>query len=533
MSRSWKSVAWVLALLGAGGRGAAHDVAPVTHVFTPAATPAGPRLTLAIKERATGHFVAARFTVRVDGRPYVPETVDEHGIRFTSTHRTKHEDFTATYARGDGPVTCSLPAGARSVEVTAARGFEYSAAVATARVEADRAAVEMALERNADLSALGWIAVDEHVHYDRIEPAREGSWLEMLAADGLAEGHFLVLKGGLAPGLWARQPAYGAAGEATDGVRVIVPGEEYRDAAQGHVNLLGVDALIEPVSTGGGGTPNFPPLHDVLLEARQHAALTGVAHGGTLGQQPTAVADAVLGAVDFWEISNGFIYRTDLWYRLMNCGYFLPPAAGTDLPNSPFREPWQPLFGAVRTYVHTGGRTDFAAFKSALTRGRVFVTGGPLIDLTVDGRTIGETISLPAGGGDVVVRAELTSPRPLRELHLVRNGADLATARAVETHAGANRLRVEQRVHFAASGWLVAWGKGERIAAQGIDAMAHTGAIRVVVGGRPVRLREECAALAALLEKQRDYYGAQGRYLRDEDRAHAREVFDRALARLQ
>jgi hypothetical protein len=532
MRLSWIRIALVLASLWIGGRADAHDVTAVTHEFGPATMPPGPKLRVAITDPRTGKFLAARFTVRVNGRPYLPDAVDGHGIVFVSTHRTKHENFTVTYARGDGPVSLSLPAGARTAEVTAVRGFEYRPATATVHVEADQADVELALDRWSDLSAAGWIAADEHLHYDRVEPGRDPTWLTMLDADGLTEGHFLTLKGGMMPGVWARQPAYGAAGEATDGVRVIVPGEEYRDAAQGHVNLLGVDALIEPIRTGGA-EPNYPPLHDVLIDARQHGAMTGVAHGGTLGQQPTAIADAVLGTVDFWEISNGFIYYTETWYRLMNCGYFLPPAAGTDLPNSPFREPWQPFFGAVRTYVQTGGRTDFVSFKSALARGRVFITGGPLIEFTVDGRGAGETIALPSGGGDVLVRAEISSAQGLRELHLVRNGIDIANTTNTDPRGEINRQIITQRVHFAESGWLVAWGKGERIPAQNIDALAHSGAIQVIVGGRPVRVRADCEALTSLLTKQRDYYWTKGRYAQHADRQHVREVFERALGQLK
>jgi hypothetical protein len=93
----------------------------------------------------------------------------------------------------------------------------------------------------------------------------------------------------------------------------LVPGQEYRDTAQGHINFLGIDQVIEPYSTGGTGSPpvkeNYPPLHDLLLQARQHHAMAGVAHGGILGKQSTSLADAVLGAVDFWEISNPHSFK--------------------------------------------------------------------------------------------------------------------------------------------------------------------------------------------------------------------------------
>ena len=77
---------------------------------------------------------------------------------------------------------------------------------------------------------------DEHLHYDRIDPRHDADWLDIMAADGLTHGHFMVLKGGNLPGVWAKQYAYGKEGQATDGKRLIVPGEEFRDSRQGHIS---------------------------------------------------------------------------------------------------------------------------------------------------------------------------------------------------------------------------------------------------------------------------------------------------------
>jgi hypothetical protein len=115
----------------------------------------------------------------VDGHDCVPEWIDEHGIRFKSTHRTKRQEFTALYARGSGAVTVGLPAGAREVEVFATRGFEYVPVRATGRVENDRVTVELVLRRWSNLEAQGWIAVDEHLHYDRMDAAADATWLRI------------------------------------------------------------------------------------------------------------------------------------------------------------------------------------------------------------------------------------------------------------------------------------------------------------------------------------------------------------------
>lgn len=515
----------------------AHDATPVTHSFDRGQPQPGPRLRISIDDAATGAALAARFTVVVDGHDYVPAWIDEHGIRFTSIHRTKRQEFTACYARGSGAVTIGLPSGARQVEVTAVRGFEYRPAHASAQLTPDRASIALRLDRWIDLEAQGWIGVDEHLHYDRMDPAVDATWLTMLEADGLAAGHFMTLKGGMMPGVWARQYAHGAKGQATDGQRLIVPGQEYRDSAQGHINLLGIAAIIEPISTGGMGTPptreNFPPLHDVLRKARESGGLAGVAHAGTLGRSPTAMADAVLGAVDFWELSNGFIYDTASWYRLMNCGVFIPPAAGTDLPNSPFRDPWQPMLGSVRMYVQTGGRHDFSAFKSAVSEGRVFISEGPILFLTVNGKGPGETIRLPAEGGTVMVRAELHSAQELRQLEVIHNGRAIEAPVRRSSEETIQRWTIEQRLEVRESGWLAAAAVGPRVASLNIDARAHTGVVRVLVGDRPIRRTDDTAQVESSLTQQREYYQRKGRYRSEAERRHVLSLFDQAIARIR
>ncbi|MDO8544734.1 MAG: CehA/McbA family metallohydrolase [Opitutaceae bacterium] len=529
---------WICGALTAGMSASfAHEASPVTHSFEAGVPQPGPRLRLTFVDADTGKPLAARFSLEVDGQTFQPAWIDAGGIRFKSIHRTKRQEFTALYARGDGPVVVGLPRDARRVEIVAARGFEYLPGETSARVEGEVFSARVAMRRWSDLEAAGWIAVEEHLHYDRLDPAADAMWLTLLEADGLAAGHFMVAKGGMMPGIWAAQHAYGARGYIARGGRLIVPGEEYRDSAQGHVNLLGLGEVIEPISTGGMGTPavaeNFPPLHDVLVKAKTLGGLTGAAHGGTLGRMPTALADAVLGAFDFWEISNGFIYSTEAWYRLMNCGYFLPPAAGTDLPNHPFRDPWQPMLGSVRTYVQTGGRTDFASFKTAVAAGRVFVTGGPLIGIEVDGKGPGETIHLPAGGGSVLIRAGLRSPQALQGLELIHNGrplpADVRRRKAGEI----DEWTIEQRLTFTASGWIAAAGTGARIPSQGFDARAHTGVIRVLVDRKPVRVREDVAQLIGAITRQRDFYDKEARYRTEADRLHAVSLFDRALEQLR
>lgn len=512
-----------------------HEHLPVTHNFDSTSDYEGLPLKIRVIDSSTGNPLSARVSFQLDGVDYVPEYVNEHGIRFTSIHKRSQHSFTAVYALKSGILEVGVSGDAKSVSVTATHGFEYSPKTVGTFLSDAPPLLELKLERWSHLKENGWIAIDEHLHFDRLDPEDDRLWLSMLEADGLNSGHFMVLKGGMTPGIWSRQYAFGKDGRAITDTQSIIPGQEYRDSVQGHINLLGLNQPIEPYSTGGMGWPaiveNFPPLHDVLSEARERSGFVGVAHGGSLGSHATAIADAILGRVDFWEISNGFIYRPDTWYRLMNCGYFFPPMAGTDLPNSPFRDSWQPFLGSIRTYVHSNGRVDFNSFKDSIRNGRVFITGGPIIDLTIDGKVMGETLRM-SKSGTVSVKAQISSPRPLKDFGLVLNGSPWEANITQGVERGIHKWVIEEEVALDNSSWIAAWGKGTHIPAQKIDAMAHTNAIRVIIDGKPIRSGEDHAFFIDQLRERRDYYREKGAYKNDSQRDRAVSLFDQAIGEL-
>ncbi len=520
-----------------------------TYEVTPATTKVGDvRLRLKIVDAQTDRPLAARLTFVVNGQPYVPPALGVHGLRFTSIHQRRKQRFTATYSRGTGDVIAPLPREAKTVTVIAAKGFEFLPA--TARIDVEKGTVDeraaasatLRLRRWIELEAKGWHAADEHLHYERTDPKHDGDWLTMLDADGLSHAHFLVLKGGNLPGVWAQQHAFGKAGEASDGKRLIRPGEEYRDSTQGHINLLGVNRLIAPISTGGIGSPpvpyNYPPLLDVFRRTHELGGIGGPAHGGSLARSSTSAIDTILGQVDFFEIANTHLYKTDAWYQLLNCGFIVPPVAGTDLPNFGFRDSWQPLLGEVRTYVQCGERRDFERWKDAVKQGRTFVTSGPLIEFTIDGQSPGGVVRLPASGGRVKIRAKLMSPRPIASLELVQMGEPLSTKPIASHSDDTHQLTIERELMVTKSCWIAARGTGgpKTAVERGLnikqDEIAHTGIVQVLVGDQPIRSDTHIAALRGQLVAQQEYYRTRANYENAEHRLRFVKLFEQAIQRL-
>jgi hypothetical protein len=538
----------IVATLAIASAPSKKSVEPATSALLTNDRSPGLTLKLQVVDATTGKSIPARFSLMIDDTAYYPEKLNSHGLRFVSIHEAKKQKYVVTYARGTGVVEIELPPESRTVHVAVAKGFEYLAKTATRKIVGNEVLVKIAMRRWTNLPKTGWIAADEHVHYDRLEPAGDKDWLNMLAGDDLAAAHFMVLKGGKVPGIWAKQYAYGKQGEAFDGKRLIRSGEEYRDSAQGHINLLGLKKIIQPISTGGLGKPpvlvNYPPLLDVFQKARQLGGLGGVAHGASLGRHPTAIVDTVSGGVDFFEIGNAHLYALDLWYRLMNCGYVLPPAAGTDLPNFPFRDAWQPFLGSMRMYVNTAGKRDFESWKRAVVAGKVFITSGPIVKFTVNNIGPGGVVHLPATGGEVTIEAELASPIGLNAFELVRMGQPVSVKIVKTTVGGVSRWRIRKTLKIRCSCWLAVRGKGKSIKAmkasiQGkaswinTDAIAHTGAVRVIVGKRPIRSAADVAHLTTTLRTQREYYRTKARYTQTAHRSRVVAMYEKAITELE
>ena len=494
-----------------------------------------PILVLNVVEEPTGEWSAARFSISVDGKPHEPRWIGPHGLRFVSVHVSKRQTKVVTYARGTGPVWVPLTPGAKRVKVDVVKGLDYLPVSLEADVSEDPVEVRARLRRWNRLREQGWRAADAHLHYDRIGPDGDRDWFAMMAGDDIAHSQFMTLRGGMVPGTWARQFAFGEQGEAADGTRTIVAGEEYRDRMQGHILLFGLGDLIAPIMAGVPEAPyNFPTLAGVMRQARATGALAGIAHGGTFGTSSTALADAVGGAADFLEIANWSweLWPLDNWYRLLNCGYALPATAGTDLPNNPRREPWQPFLGGMRMYAKTGDSTGSPTWNEAVRRGETFVSSGPVLEFAANGVGPGGTLCLPAEGGSVRVSAAMRSPRDLQRLELVRDGAVVAMASEQVREGEVRSLRLETEVQFDRSGWIAARGEGAPSLLPGGNEVAHTSAVRVLVDGEPIWSAEDGEALVSTLRQQRNHYERNGRYATASDREEALAVFDQALDRL-
>jgi len=180
--------------------------------------------------------------------------------------------------------------------------------------------------------------------------------------------------------------------------------EEYRNRiVYGHMALLNLTRLIGPVYTSFEGTPHpwdYPSNTMVAAEAKQENAVVDYVHpivGQTRDPFDFTVSakelpvTAALGYVDVVDIYPWGPVARDLWYNLLNCGFRIAPGAGTDTFAN-----WRSINqvpGSSRVYVRSTGPLSYTDWIAGLRQGRSFVTNGPLLNLTVNGKGPGDVLS--------------------------------------------------------------------------------------------------------------------------------------------
>jgi hypothetical protein len=343
----------------------------------------------------------------------------------------------------NGSAKFHMPPGKYRIE--AYRGLFYTPATAEFELapgQQHRATLPLKPWAGADPSE--WISADDHIHLTR-DRKDNSIFLSWLAAEDLNVGNFLALQRQMDAGV---QYAYGSAGVVRSNGYAIQPGQESRNEFWGHINLLGASELIRPMSTGAmyaNSTPSDPWPALWFAQGRRLGALVGHAHFFPQPQHSTIYMDAALGNLDFVEVFQFGELKTDAWYELWNAGLRVTGIAGSDFPvplgrRNPWPR-WLPLLGPERALVKARpGANSFAAWAAGVREGRVVVSNGPLVELTLD-------------RASNTARATAAFFQPIESLEIVRNGQPVATAKGDSTKT---QLAVELRLSPTDCCWIAA-----------------------------------------------------------------------------
>jgi hypothetical protein len=304
----------------------------------------------------------------------------------------------------------------------------------------------------------------------------------------------------------------GRALHSADGRHTVWVSQENREHLLGHLGLLGLRAPVMPWATGGPGEGELGGALETTLARWADAAH---AAGGmvVLAHFPTPNTEAPVlvatGRADAVEMYDQLEYEHAEYYRYLNDGYRLPLVAGTDKMSSGV-----PV-GLYRTYVYIGTQAPFTfdGWASGIKAGRTFISSGPMLKLTVDGRPIGDTVHV-AAGATVEIECEASSVLPMQTLQLIERGevVDAVDVGSSGVDSRPRTVRLTRRVRIGGPTWFAARCGGPDFAPlrhfddsrRGI--MAHTSPIYLAIG-ETYGLRSESTSqyMLSLIAGGREY----------------------------
>ena len=450
-----------------------------------------------VTQAATSRATPARVSVTgADGRSFTPDDAWRHA---DDAFDRKERRLEVGYFHTAGASVVTVPAGDVSIDVV--RGMEFTREVRHIAVPAGQAVVvRIAMHRLADLAASGWYGGDVHVHMDyggayRNDPSH-------LAAQARAEDLRVIED--LIVNKEQRVPDIGYFTGRLDPVSsanfLLFHGQEFHTSYWGHFGVLGprshvlLPGYAAYVNTAAASL--VPTNADVADLAHAQGALAGYVHPFDTYPQPADTTqpltdelpvDIALGKVDYMEIVGFSDHQSTarVWYQLLNCGFRIPAAGGTDaMANyASLRGP----VGLNRVYVHVDGRLTHDRWLAGLRAGRSFATNGPLLGLTLDGHGIGDSIGFDAGRHTVRVRARLRSIVPVNHVELVSRGQVIWAAS--DGTRPLTSVDLDTTITVDSSGWytLRAWSDHATMPVLDIYPFATTSPIYVRVGNDDIR----------------------------------------------
>jgi len=434
-----------------------------------------------VLDEDTGEPVPCRVHFRSpEGVPYQPHGHHNHLLSDKTTWnmdvggdvRLGH----VTYAYIDGKCQGWLPRGEVLVDIS--RGFEYEPMRQSVNIHREQRELTLHLKRWTNMKENRWFSGDTHVHFlSTMGALLEGSGEDLDVVNLLQSQwghHFSNIED------FIGQPVQ-VPGRST----VVYTSQENRQHILGHLILLGLQEQIVPWCTGGADEAEISGTLETTLS---HWADECHDQDGTViiphFPMPNSEAAVLIATnrADAVEMIWHDMYSHFEYYRYLNAGYKLPLVGCTDKMTA------EVPVGINRSYVYIPENEPFnyANWCKHLGQGRTFITTGPMLNFTVDGAQVGDTVQLSGNGGTVEITAEAEGIFPIHTLEIVQGGKVVA---ATEEPEGARRLVLSTKITVDHNTWLAARVGGPRYKEplrhfdpdrRGV--MAHTSPIYISVG---------------------------------------------------
>ena len=467
----------------------------------------GTRLAGKIIDKATGEEVAARVQV-----------LGSSGNFISPSDAILKVGPGEPFFYADGSFEVGVTRG--PTRVTVERGTEY----VPAQIDIDApsrgtVAIDVELERWSELGDQGWHPGNTHIHYDEKEDRPD----ERLSLDPRIEDLRMtavsVLKRWDLEYATNKYPP-GVLTEFSSAHHYVQSGEENRhnavgahDPGYGHIMLLSIRNIVEPVSRGllvDAFDPDYPPLSYACDDAHRQGGVVIWCHNGRGMEAPVAAA---LGKVDAFNLFDPHWSDAeyDIYYRILNAGLKLPASTGSD---------WF-ICSHNRVYAQTGGAFDYDSWLQALRSGQTFITNGPALSLLVEGEGPGAEIeATPSQRLSTLVAWK--SHYPVSRAEVLFNGRVVAGESFPE---GSKEGHLEVDVPADSDGWIAA-----RLSSRARDSFfqplfAHTSPVYVTTGSESPEKREAAQQFDESIESSLEWVTAKGKFYNDQQRREVADLF--------
>lgn len=461
-----------------------------------------------VRDAGSGQLLPSRLYVQgPDGAHHLVRSASANGtaVAYEKQRGESSEVHTTLSAHA---FTADLPPGRYTL--IAERGKEYLPASREVNLDSKPVEVDLRLKRFIDMAGRNWYSGDTHVHRTLQDLPN------IVLAEDLNVTFPLVywVTRAFEPPAQGDKNSAGVVPEsaiAVDDLHHIWPrNTEYEIfTVDGERHTLGAFFIL---GHRGVFTDGAPPVASIAEQAHEAGAVLELDKHAW----PWSMALVPLMKIDLYELANNHMWRAPFgfpgwgepaaeymnidrdargwtergwieysfanYYALLNCGFRLRPTAGTASGVHPV-----PL-GHGRVYVHLEGELTPQTWLEQLNRGRSFVTTGPLLFVTVNGKSPGETFRIDEPG-NFTIAIEARSVEPIGRIELVRNGDIVESWEPANLPApdGGHRTELKTAVDVTSSTWLAI--RVYETTTDGRFRFAHSSPVFIDVAGQPLRPR--------------------------------------------
>ncbi len=428
-----------------------------------------------------GPALAARIAVvGADGRAYAPDDAWMHAEDGYDRSLSKFETH---YFHSQGEATLSVPPGL--AKITVYRGLATQIARSEILVRAGETVTVNVTLTPLDVPPAWratWHSADVHVHMNYAGSYRNTPAHLVQQAD--AEDLDVVFD--LVVNKEQRIPDYDYFSPTPDPAStptvLLSHGQEFHTSYWGHLGLLGLnDHFLLPGYAAYANTAAaslYPTNAAVADLAHAQSALVGYVHPYDHVPDPAhdsnltseLPVDVALGKVDYYEVvgfSDNHRATAEVWHRLLNCGFHVAAAGGTDAMAN-FASLHGPV-GLYRVFVQDGAhatsnlgpaelKSRLANWLQALKGGHSLATNSALLGLEVEGKSPGSAVELGAGRTSVHVKGFMRSIVPIDHLELIQRGKSV---RSIPLSGDRRSADIDLTLPVDGPGWVLlrAWNE--------------------------------------------------------------------------